>query len=51
MDGGETLISGVTGKECAADIYIGPVYYQRLCHMISDNFQVCSLGLLCWTSS
>lgn len=40
---GETLISGVTGEEFAADIYIGPVYYQRLRHMVSDKFQV---GLL-----
>lgn len=37
---GETLISGVTGEEFAADIFIGPVYYQRLRHMVSDKFQV-----------
>ncbi|EIE18403.1 beta and beta-prime subunits of DNA dependent RNA-polymerase, partial [Coccomyxa subellipsoidea C-169] len=42
--GGETLISGVTGEEFAADIYIGPVYYQRLRHMVSDKFQVRSTG-------
>ena len=37
---GETLVSGVTGEEFSADIYIGPVYYQRLRHMVSDKFQV-----------
>ncbi|CAL8465768.1 g5304 [Coccomyxa elongata] len=42
--GGETLISGVTGDEFVADIYIGPVYYQRLRHMVSDKFQVRSTG-------
>lgn len=46
LSAGETLISGVTGDEFAADIYIGPVYYQRLRHMVSDKFQVRSLGLL-----
>lgn len=46
---GETLISGVTGEEFAADIYIGPVYYQRLRHMVSDKFQVGSLGFLAYT--
>ncbi len=40
MRAGETLVSGVTGEEFAADIYIGPVYYQRLRHMVSDKFQV-----------
>ena len=38
-DAGESLISGVTGEEFSADIYIGPVYYQRLRHMVSDKFQ------------
>ena len=37
---GESLISGVTGEDFLADIYIGPVYYQRLRHMVSDKFQV-----------
>ena len=34
------MISGVTGEEFAAEIFIGPVYYQRLRHMVSDKFQV-----------
>lgn len=47
--GGETMISGTTGQEFPADIFIGPVYYQRLRHMVSDKFQVwpaSSLGAL-----
>eukprot|EP00879_Flechtneria_rotunda_P025269 GHRR01026842.1.p1 GENE.GHRR01026842.1~~GHRR01026842.1.p1 ORF type:complete len:252 (+),score=83.60 GHRR01026842.1:101-757(+) len=42
--GQETMISGVTGDEMPCDIYIGLVYYQRLRHMVSDKFQVRSLG-------
>lgn len=42
--GGESMISGVTGEEFRADIYIGLVYYQRLRHMVSDKFQVRSVG-------
>ncbi|KAJ4541308.1 DNA-directed RNA polymerase I subunit RPA2 [Exophiala dermatitidis] len=42
--GNEPLYSGVTGKEFAADIYIGVVYYQRLRHMVSDKFQVRTTG-------
>ena len=37
---GEAMISGVTGEEFAAEIFIGPVFYQRLRHMVSDKFQV-----------
>jgi DNA-directed RNA polymerase I subunit RPA2 len=42
--GGEKMISGVTGEEFHADIFIGLVYYQRLRHMVSDKFQVRSTG-------
>lgn len=37
---GETMISGYTGEAFRTDIFIGPVYYQRLRHMVSDKFQV-----------
>ena len=42
--GGETMVSGVTGEEFKADIFCGLVYYQRLRHMVSDKFQVRSVG-------
>jgi DNA-directed RNA polymerase I subunit RPA2 len=42
--GNEPMYSGITGKEFAADIYVGLVYYQRLRHMVNDKFQVRSTG-------
>jgi hypothetical protein len=38
------MYSGITGKEFAADIYIGVVYYQRLRRMVLDKFQVRTTG-------
>ncbi|CAA6655692.1 unnamed protein product [Spirodela intermedia] len=35
----EVMYSGVFGTELACEIFIGPVYYQRLRHMVSDKFQ------------
>lgn len=40
--GVELLYSGVYGTELTCEIFIGPVYYQRLRHMVSDKFQVTS---------
>ncbi|CAN6454723.1 unnamed protein product [Victoria cruziana] len=42
--GTEVLYSGVLGTELTCEIFIGPVYYQRLRHMVSDKFQVRSTG-------
>ncbi|KAG1355159.1 DNA-directed RNA polymerase I subunit 2 [Cocos nucifera] len=42
--GVEVLYSGVFGTELTCEIFIGPVYYQRLRHMVSDKFQVRSTG-------
>ncbi|CAH8299301.1 unnamed protein product [Eruca vesicaria subsp. sativa] len=42
--GTETLYSGYLGVELKYEIFIGPVYYQRLRHMVSDKFQVRSTG-------
>lgn len=42
--GNECLYSGITGREFEAEIFIGPVYYQRLRHMVSDKFQVRTTG-------
>ncbi|KAL6180816.1 hypothetical protein ACLB2K_047475 [Fragaria x ananassa] len=44
--GAEVLYSGVYGTELTCEIFIGPVYYQRLRHMVSDKFQVRSTGMV-----
>lgn len=53
LHAGETMISGYTGEAFRTDIFIGPVYYQRLRHMVSDKFQVGLTklrGTWCWMS-
>lgn len=35
--GFETLYNGFTGQKLAAQIFIGPTYYQRLKHMVDDK--------------
>ncbi|XP_020593048.1 DNA-directed RNA polymerase I subunit 2 isoform X2 [Phalaenopsis equestris] len=42
--GVEVLYSGILGTEMQCEIFMGPVYYQRLRHMVSDKFQVRSTG-------
>ncbi|KQJ97293.1 DNA-directed RNA polymerase I subunit 2 [Brachypodium distachyon] len=42
--GVEVLYSGLFGTELTCEIFIGPVYYQRLRHMVSDKFQVRTTG-------
>ncbi|CAN6293083.1 unnamed protein product [Urochloa humidicola] len=42
--GTEILYSGFFGTEMDCAIFIGPVYYQRLRHMVSDKFQVRTTG-------
>ncbi|XP_009102799.2 DNA-directed RNA polymerase I subunit 2 [Brassica rapa] len=44
--GTETLYSGYLGVELKCEIFMGPVYYQRLRHMVSDKFQVRSTGMV-----
>lgn len=44
--GTEVLYSGLFGTELKFEIFIGPVYYQRLRHMVSDKFQVCNCFIL-----
>ena len=42
--GAEPMYSGVDGRELAADIFVGAVFYQRLRHMVADKFQVRTTG-------
>ena len=42
--GSERMYSGISGSEFDADIFIGPIYYQRLRHMVIDKFQVRTTG-------
>ncbi|CAB3379485.1 Hypothetical predicted protein [Cloeon dipterum] len=42
--GTERMYSGVTGQEMQASIFFGVCYYQRLRHMVSDKWQVRSVG-------
>lgn len=35
--GNETLMSGMTGKQLASKIFIGPTFYQRLKHLVDDK--------------
>lgn len=42
--GNEAMYSGITGREFAADIFMGVVHYQRLRHMVNDKFQVRTTG-------
>lgn len=42
--GKELLVSGITGELLPDEVYIGPVYYQRLKHMVSDKVHSRSIG-------
>eukprot|EP00917_Polyrhabdina_sp_WS-2016_P025777 GHVP01055437.1.p1 GENE.GHVP01055437.1~~GHVP01055437.1.p1 ORF type:complete len:1109 (-),score=211.23 GHVP01055437.1:655-3981(-) len=42
--GTETLYNGKSGEMMEADIFIGPIHYQRLRHMISDKYQIRTSG-------
>jgi len=42
--GNERVMSGHTGRPLTNKIFIGPVYYQRLKHMVSDKVQSRSRG-------
>ncbi|ELA41803.1 uncharacterized protein VICG_01155 [Vittaforma corneae ATCC 50505] len=48
--GNEPMYSGVTGTEFRTDIFIGPVYYQRLRHMVNDKYQVRTSGAVVATT-
>jgi len=40
----EVMYNGLTGEQLEADIFIGPVFYQRLKHMVSDKQHSRSIG-------
>lgn len=42
--GTEYLYNGMTGKRMPAKIYIGPVYYMRLKHMVADKIHARAKG-------
>ncbi|TBU15422.1 subunit beta of DNA-directed RNA polymerase [Hamiltosporidium tvaerminnensis] len=42
--GTECMYSGISGRMFKSDVYTGVVYYQRLRHMVSDKYQVRSIG-------
>ncbi len=43
--GWEVMYNGATGQRVPAKIFIGPVYYQRLKHMVADKHHVRSTGI------
>lgn len=42
--GNETMYSGMTGERMRAKIFIGPTYYQRLKHLVSDKMHARAEG-------
>uniref|UniRef100_A0AC35TZ87 DNA-directed RNA polymerase subunit beta n=1 Tax=Rhabditophanes sp. KR3021 TaxID=114890 RepID=A0AC35TZ87_9BILA len=42
--GKEMLTSGITGQQLSAYIYFGPIYYQKLKHMVLDKMHARSRG-------
>lgn len=44
MNGNELLYNGLTGEQIKSNIFIGPVFYQRLKHMVNDKQHSRSIG-------
>lgn len=44
FSGKELVVSGITGELIPQEVYIGPIYYQRLKHMVSDKVHSRSIG-------
>ena len=44
MNGNELLYNGLTGEQIQSEIFIGPVFYQRLKHMVNDKQHSRSIG-------
>jgi DNA-directed RNA polymerase II subunit RPB2 len=43
-NGNELLYNGLTGEQIDCDVFMGPVFYQRLKHMVSDKTHSRSIG-------
>ena len=43
-NGNEIMYSGLTGEQFESSIFIGPVFYQRLKHMVNDKTHSRSIG-------
>ena len=43
-NGNELLYNGLTGEQIESNIFIGPVFYQRLKHMVADKAHSRSIG-------
>ena len=44
-NGKEVFYSGITGEQLHLSYYVGPTYYQRLTHQVSDKYQSRDQGL------
>lgn len=42
--GKDMLTSGITGQQMSAYIYFGPIYYQKLKHMVLDKMHARARG-------
>ena len=43
-NGNEVLYNGLTGEQIECNVFMGPVFYQRLKHMVSDKTHSRSIG-------
>ena len=43
-NGNDILYNGLTGEQIESNIFMGPVFYQRLKHMVSDKYHSRSIG-------
>lgn len=43
-DGKDYLTSGITGEPLPAHVFTGPIYYQKLKHMVQDKMHARSIG-------
>jgi len=44
--GKERMVNGITGREMDVDIYVGPIYYQLLRHLVADKMQARGTGTI-----